>query len=208
MLACTSKEHQGIVSTNTQMATAVSPTSTPTILPPSETPTITATLDARVCIPNSASQPNYYQVKLNPKDYGIQMKVVGNPVSSPDNQYLAAALYEGNGTQGISHFIILNLEQSKVTWLGVYRALDWQRMDIVWSPNSQWVVFFPDNRAYGEDGGLWIFDITGINKYHHRRATSIETWDQDSQNIYFGFKDGYAGMKVLTWEVTRAKKCP
>jgi len=209
LTGCYSQQPSKIVANSTQTATSLN--STPTILALSETPTITATSETiAACIPapsiDSFLLQTYYEIDL--KKFGINMSNVIEPVLSPDHQYLALSLYEGSSTKGTSHLAILNMKDKNITWLHEYQAFNnWLYMDVAWSPDSQWVVFFPGNMVYAGDSGLWIFDITGKNKYQYTHASSVKGWDETSQKIYFGYKDAFGYVNTKTWEATYGEKC-
>ncbi len=69
-------------------------------------------------------------------------------------------------------------------------------------------LFLPGNMAYGDDGGLWIFNINGQEKYQQERATSILGWDENSSKAYFYYKDAFGFVNIQDWEVTFGERCP
>jgi len=196
--------------TDRQSSTDSFDISTPTKVLPSETPAMSTTPETGLCISPPAKDSLLLQA-VYPTDlakYGISMKSRSEPILSPNKQYLALSLDEENRDSSVSHLAVLNLKENSATWFLEYQSVNWSGVEVAWSPNSQWVAFFPENVAFGDDGGLWIFDITAQRKYQQKRATSIVGWDEKSSKIYFDYKDAFGFVNVQDWEVTFGERCP
>jgi len=196
--------------TNRQSATAKVEISTPSKVSPSETPVASATPETNPCIflpeKDSLLLQSVYQTDL--AKFGIRMKNISEPVLSPDKQYLALSLYEIKGDKRLSHLAVLNTKESTTAWLFEYPSVDWSSVAVAWSPDSQWVAFLPGNVAFGEDGGLWVFEINGQRKYRHKPAGEIVGWNEDSNRVYFQYKDALGFVDLQDWEVTLSERCP
>ncbi len=193
-----------------QSATDEVETPTPSRVFLSKVPAASATPETNPCIfvPTNDSLLLQSTSQTDLANYRISMKSTSEPILSPNRQFLALSLYEVNGDNRLSHLAVLNPEENTIVWLFEYPSVNWSSVDVAWSPNSQWVAFSPGNVAFGDDGGLWIFDITGQRKYQQKRSTDIVGWDENSSKIYFNFKDAFGFVNVQDWTVTFGEKCP
>jgi hypothetical protein len=199
-------------------STAITPNSTttltiptPTTSLPREEPASTDSPEGNPCIPHPETDNvtlTRTPSQINLAQYDINMATTSEPIWSPNDQYLALSLYEQVNDKRISHLAVLDVNDNTITLLLEYQSVDWSNVDIAWSSDSKWIAFLPGNVAYGDDGGLWIFGVNNRDKYHQKRATSLENWDEKSQNVYFYYKDAYGFFNVTTWTVTVGERCP
>ncbi|MBN2005820.1 MAG: hypothetical protein JXA21_20855 [Anaerolineae bacterium] len=165
---------------------------------------ITALPDA--CIPFQQApfvKTNVMTAPLNIAPFEVMAQAL-----SPDEQLVAFAATGLADGQQQSVLAILDVARDYIRRLRYYQPVEWEKVEIEWSPNNSFVAFQVSNEAYSDDGGLWLFKSDGREQYHLSASLTLEGWSENSQYLYFSFEDVYGYVNVDKNQYISGPRCP